>query len=56
MFASMSEEIKNHKGELSEVQMGVNCQSEIYLAMQVGISSNQINCIRKGENTGLGLI
>lgn len=56
MFASVSEEIKNHKSELGEMQMALNCHSEIYLAMQVGISTNQINCVSRRGSTGLGLI
>lgn len=52
----MIEEIKNHESELGEMQIGINCHSEIYLAMQVGLSTNQINCTSRGGSTGLGPI
>lgn len=52
----MSEEIKNHKNELGEMQMALNCHSEIYSAMQVGISTNQMNCVSRRGSMGLGFI
>ena len=52
----MSKEIKNHKNELGKIQMAPSCHSEIYSAMQVGISSNQMNCVSRRGSTGLGLI
>lgn len=52
----MSGEIKDHKNELGEMQMALNCHSEIYSAMQVGISTNQMNCVSRRGSTGLGLI
>lgn len=52
----MSEEIKNHKNELGEMQMALNCHSGIYSTMQAGISANHMNCVSRRGSTGLGLI